>query len=148
MDHPQLSIEKPKSSILKIICSNANIVIIVLYECWFIIDIIVIIVSAGEYLQIYFTSVYEVCSKSNLNMEIKQKQLKFESHLFFLTFLGIAACDVKTLFPLLISLPEGGGNALFGDSSHYPLPVNLEGLLGQCEASQLFRHHQEQGEVC
>ena len=83
MDHPQLSIEKPKSSILKIICSNANIVIIVLYECWFIIDIIVIIVSAGEYLQIYFTSVYEVCSKSNLNMEIKQKQLKLESHLLF-----------------------------------------------------------------
>ena len=56
--------------------------------------------------------------------------------------------DVTTLFSPLISLPEGCGNATCGDGFHCPLPILLEGLLGQCEASQLLLHYQDQGEVC
>ena len=46
----------------------------------------------------------------------------------------------------LMSLPEGGGNVIFGDDFHDPLPALLEGLLGQCEASQLLLYYQEDKE--
>ena len=57
-------------------------------------------------------------------------------------------CDVTTLFSQLILFPEGCVNSIFDDDSHYPLPILLKGLLGQCEASQLLLHYQDQGEVC
>ena len=72
---------------------------------------------------------YGVCPKSNLNMQIKQKKLKIGNY-FFNTFHGM-----WTYFFLywLMSLPEGGGNALFWDSSHYPLPAirSPESVWGQ-----------------
>ena len=45
-------------------------------------------------------------------------------------------------------MPVGGGNAIFGDGSHYHIPASLEGLVGQSEASQLLLHYREQGKVC
>ena len=111
----------------------------------------------GQYLYVYSADctdryssiVYEVCPKSNLNMQIANKTKSVEDwELFIFNFSlhGYQWCDHT--FSQLISLPEGCGNATFGDNSYYPLPILLKGLLGQCEASQLLLHYQDRGEVC
>ena len=63
-----------------------------------------------------------MCPISNLNtgMQIKQNQVNYL--LFKFSSYTVDVCDVTTLFCQLISLPEGCGNAIFGNGSRYPLP--------------------------
>ena len=74
-------------------------------------------------------------SEIKFKMQIKQNQLKignyflekFSSYLlYYCSVYTYNVCDVTTLFSMLISMPVGGGNAIFGDGSHYPLPALLQ----------------------
>ncbi len=48
---------------------------------------------------------------------------------------------------MLVLPPEGGGELVFGDGVHYPLPHAPEALLGQVKASQLYFYFPEQEEA-
>jgi hypothetical protein len=93
----------------------------------------------------------QIHTRCDRNQMRRAKYLQYESVyqiIYFGLFLDIVAADTNALFAPLLPAPEGGGKVLLGDGPNDPLPVVLEGLLGQRHASQLGLHSREQKKVC
>jgi hypothetical protein len=60
--------------------------------------------------------------------------------MFFVTFFNIFMADKNTFFKFLLRPPEGLHEAIFVQTSHYPIPRALGAVLGEGDACHLVFH--------
>ena len=92
---------------------------------------------------VYIRSEYP--NKSNcLN---KSTTIRVRAKNIFFGFLDRSIANLITLLASLKPPPEGGGEVVFADGPHHPLPALLEGLLGEGAAWHLVLNLREEEKV-